>query len=366
MRQKIINLFWHLPSAVLASLVYGFPARKLKIIGVTGTSGKTSTSHLIDHILKKSGYETALLSTVSVPGLHVTNPEPFILQKLLNQIKNRRVDYVVLEVTSHGLDQFRNWGIPFVYGVITNITHEHLDYHRTMENYARAKIKLISQSQVAILNPNDQFFKLAKEAAKGKILTFSDQPDFFAANINAATAVARDLGIKAASIKAALASFPGVVGRMERVWNKQFQVYIDFAHKPDALEKALKFIRSTTKGKIIAVFGCAGLRDRTKRPIMGEIAGRLADVVILTAEDPRTEDVNKIIAQIKAGFKSKHKLYLEPDRQKAINLAVKLVRPGDVIGCFGKSHEKSMCFGTIEYPWSEHQAVRKALKLCNY
>ncbi|OIN88874.1 hypothetical protein COW80_01675 [Candidatus Beckwithbacteria bacterium CG22_combo_CG10-13_8_21_14_all_01_47_9] len=365
-KQWLINHFWHLPSAVLASLVYGFPARKLKIIGVTGTSGKTSTSHLIDHILKKSGYKTALLSTVSVPGLHVTNPEPFILQKILRQIKNKQVDYVVLEVTSHGLDQFRNWGTPFVYGVITNITHEHLDYHRTMEGYARAKIKLISQSQVAVLNPNDQFFKLAKQAVKGKILTFSDQPDFFAANINAATAVAWDLGIKAASIKAALASFPGVTGRMEMVLEKPFKIYIDFAHKPDALEKALLWLRPKTKGRLVAVFGCAGLRDRTKRPIMGGIAGRLADITILTAEDPRTEKANEIIDQIAAGFKARKKLYREPDRQKAINLAIKLARPGDVVACFGKSHEKSMCFGTIEYPWSEHQAVRKALALCNY
>ncbi len=365
-KQWFINHFWHWPQALLANLVYGFPSRKLKIIGVTGTSGKTSTSHLIDHILKKNGYKTALLSTVSVPGLHVTNPDPLILQKLLNQIKNRRVDYVVLEVTSHGLDQYRNWGINFGYGVITNITHEHLDYHKTLLNYARVKIKLIRQSQVAVLNPNDKFFKLAKQAAKGKILTFSDQPDFFAANINAATAVARDLGIKAASIKAALASFPGVPGRMEWVQKKPFGVVIDFAHKPDALEKALKFLRSKIKGRLIAVFGCAGLRDRTKRPIMGEIAGRLADITILTAEDPRTENVNEIINQIKAGFKSKKKLYLEPDRQKAINLAIKLARPGDVVVCFGKSHEKSMCFGTIEYPWSESQAVRKALKLCNY
>ena len=365
-KQWLINIFWHLPSAVLASLVYGFPARKLKIIGVTGTSGKTSTSHLIDHLLKENGYKLALLSTVSVPGLHVTNPEPFILQKMLRQIKNKPVDYVVLEVTSHGLDQFRNWGIPFVYGVITNITHEHLDYHRTMENYARAKIKLIRQSQVAVLNPHDQFFQLAKQSAKGKILTFSDQPDFFAANINAATAVVRDLGIKGASIKTALVSFPGVVGRMELVFKKPFRIYIDFAHKPDALEKALKFLRSKTKRRLIAVFGCAGLRDRTKRPIMGEIASRLADITILTAEAPRTEDVNEIINQIKAGFKSGKKLYLEPDRQKAINLAIKLARPGDTVACLAKSHEKSMCFGTIEYPWSEAKAVKKALKLCNY
>jgi len=152
---------------------------------------------------------------------------------------------------------------------------------------------------------------------------------------------------------------------MEVVKTKPFTVIIDFAHKPDALEAALGSLQKMTKNKIISVFGCAGLRDTLKRPIMGKISSKLSDITILTAEDPRTEKVKDINDQIESGFikKKSNKLYREPDRQKAINLAISLARPGDIVAIFGKSHEKSMCFGTIEHPWSEHQAVKKALKL---
>jgi len=341
LKQNLINWFWHLPQAILANLIYGFPSRKLIVIGITGTSGKTSVSHLLYHILKTNNFKVVLLSTITVPGLHVTNPEPFILQKLLFQAKKNHKKYVILEVTSHGLDQFRNWGIRFSYGLITNITHEHLDYHKTFEHYRRTKLKLLSQSRVKVN------FKAVK--------------DFTQSNINAATAIALKLGLPLAKIKAAVKTFPGVPGRMEIIQSKPFKVVIDFAHKPDALEKALIYLRPLTKRKLIAVFGCAGLRDRLKRPIMGEISSRLADITVLTSEDPRTEDPNQIIQEIRAGFKLKKPLYLQPDRQKAINLAVKLAKAGDTVVFFGKGHEKSMCFGKIEHPWSEHQAVKKAL-----
>lgn len=345
-RQRLINLGWHLPLAVLANIIYGFPGRKLIIIGITGTSGKTSVSHLLHHILVNSGFKTALLSTISVPGLHVTNPEPFTLQKLLKQKLRQDYTHVVLEVTSHGLDQYRNWGIKFKYGLITNITHEHLDYHKTFANYRQAKLKLLKLSENKV--------------------SFIPSDDFFEANNNAASAIALKLGISPAKIKAAVATFPGVLGRMEWIQKKPFGVVIDFAHKPDALEKALKMLRLKTSGRLISVFGCAGLRDRLKRPIMGEISSRLADITVLTAEDPRTEDVNEIIKQIKFGFKTNKKLYCQPDRQLAINLAISLAKPGDIVALFGKAHEKSMCFGRIEYPWSEYQAVKKALKLCKH
>lgn len=343
-KQRLINVFWHLPRAVLANIIYGFPGRKLIVIGITGTSGKTSVSHLVHHILVKAGVKTALLSSVSAPGLHVTNPGPFTLQKLLKQYLKQGYTHAVLEVTSHGLDQFRNWGIVFAYGLITNITHEHLDYHRTMANYRRAKLKLLKLAQVPV--------------------NFSQSADFNRANQNAARAIALKLGIKLPLIDRAIRTFPGVPGRMETVYHRRFRVVVDFAHKPDALEKALTYLRRQTKGKLIAVFGSAGWRDRTKRPLMGRIAGRLADTVILTAEDPRTEAVNDIIDQIASG--SKKKFLKIADRQEAINRAVRLARPGDTVACFGKGHEKSMCFGTIEYAWDEFKAVKKALKLCNY
>ncbi|MFH0943070.1 MAG: UDP-N-acetylmuramoyl-L-alanyl-D-glutamate--2,6-diaminopimelate ligase [Candidatus Beckwithbacteria bacterium] len=346
--QTWVNLFWHLPQAILANLIYNFPGRKLTVIGITGTSGKTSVCHLLHHILKANGFKAALLSTVSVPGLHVTNPEPFALQKLLNQNLKAGYTHVVLEVTSHGLDQYRNWGIKFAYGLITNITHEHLDYHQTFANYRRAKLKLLKLSEIKV--------------------SFASAEDFPQANLNAASAIALKLGIKQSAIDRAVKSFPGVPGRMEVIQSKPFRIVIDFAHKPDALEKALVALRSQTKNRLISVFGCAGLRDTAKRPIMGEISSRLADITILTAEDPRTEDVNQIIKEIKSGWKKQlnNQLLIKPDRQQAINLSLKLARSGDTVVLFGKAHEKSMCFGTIETDWSEHQAVRKALKLCRH
>lgn len=344
--QSLINLFWHLPQAVLANLIYGFPGRKLTVIGITGTSGKTSVCHLLHHILQASGLKVALISTISAPGLHVTNPDPFVLQKILRQLVNKETQYLVLEVTSHGLDQNRNWGIKFKYGLITNITHEHLDYHKTFERYRQAKEKLLKMS----INK----------------VSFVQSDDFIKANINAASAIARKMGIQQRVIDKAIKTFPGIPGRMEFVKTKPFNVVIDFAHKPDALAKALQFLRPKTRGRLISVFGCAGLRDRLKRPLMGEISSCLADITVLTCEDPRTENPDEIINQIKSGIKNKHQVYSQPDRQKAIDLAIKLARPGDTVALFGKAHEKSMCFGKIEYPWSEYQAVRKALKICRH
>lgn len=338
-RQKLINYFWHLPVAVLANLVYGFPSRKLIVIGITGTSGKTTVSHLLHHILVKAGIKAALLSTVSVPGLHVTNPGPFVLQKLLSQYLKDGYTHVVLEVTSHGLDQNRNWGVKFDFGLITNITREHLDYHKTMANYRKAKEKLLKMARVTV--------------------KFTQSQDFATANLNAATALAGAVGVNRLVINQAIKTFPGVSGRMELVYDKDFKIYIDFAHKPDALEKALTYLKPKTKGKLIAVFGCAGLRDKGKRPIMGEIACRLADQVILTAEDPRTEAAGDIIEQIAAGCRGN--CLKIPDRQEAINRAISLAKPGDTVVCLGKAQEKSMCFGRIEYPWNEYAAVKKAV-----
>ena len=349
---SFVNALWHLPKAILANLFFDFPSKKLTVIGITGTSGKTSVAHLTYHLLFKAGYKVALISTISAKigkktidiGLHVTNPEPFLLQKLLKRIKNQGYTHVVLEVTSHGLDQHRCWGIQLDYGLITNLAHEHLDYHGTIEKYHKSKLKLL---------------KMAKNT-----VTFKPSKDFLIANQNAATSLAQAAGINQKTIKKALKSFPGVPGRMEFVQTNPFTVVIDFAHKPDALKAALITLKKKNPKRIISVFGCAGLRDHQKRPLMGAIAAKLSDITILTAEDPRTETVKGINDQIEAGFKKAKgkKLYRIPGRQKAINKAIQLAKPGDLVALFGKSHEKSMCFGTIEYPWSEHQAVKKALK----
>jgi UDP-N-acetylmuramoyl-L-alanyl-D-glutamate--2,6-diaminopimelate ligase len=388
MIQELKNYLYHLPLAVFANFFYQQPSEQLKVIGVTGTSGKTTTAHLLYHILNQNGFKVALISTIAAKignkeldtGLHVTNPDPFPLQKLLKDIVKEKYQYVILEVTSHGLDQFRTYGINFAYGVITNITHEHLDYHKSLERYRKAKFRLLDYAKVAVLNRHDASLPLAQKKLTTEPLIFDQDSvenlpemlpgDFNKANVAAAQNVALDLGLSTDQIDTALKTFPGIPGRMEIIIDNPYTVVVDFAHKPDALEKALLSLRSLASptGRTIAVFGCASERDTLKRPIMGEIAGRLADVTILTAEDPRKEDVNKIIREIAAGWDRQekpksHRLYQEPDRQKAINLAINLIKPGDCVGFFGKSHEKSMCFGTIEYPWDEFKAVKKALKL---
>jgi UDP-N-acetylmuramoyl-L-alanyl-D-glutamate--2,6-diaminopimelate ligase len=406
----LVNYFWHLPKAVLANLYFGFPSRRLTVIGVTGTDGKTTTASLIYEILKKAGKKVALISTVSAKmgnqeistGLHVTSPDAFVLQKLLRKISDQRFEYLVLEVTSHGLTQFRLWGIKFKIGVVTNVTHEHLDYHRTFKNYLAAKGKLLRKVDFAVLNRDDASFgylnqvrrpssqlvsyglKAAADLTPGKFKFKTSLPgDYNQANCLAAIGAARSLKVRDQLIRQALANFPGVPGRLEKInLGQDFSVWVDFAHTPNALEKVLNHLQGQRgKGRLIAVFGCAGLRDRKKRPLMGEVAAGLADLVVLTAEDPRTEDVNQIIDQIaqgclKAGAKEKrvsqsnesvHQtekalFFRIPARQEAINFAINQARKGDLVVVCGKGHEKSMCFGNLEKPWTDQEAVKKALK----
>ena len=390
---EIVNNFYHLPKALLAVALNQYPASDMTVIGVTGTDGKTSTTNLIYHILKSAGLKVSMISTIKAvigdteydTGLHVTNPDPFMLQKLLNEAKENGSKYAVLEVTSHGLAQYRNIGANISIGVITNISHEHLDYHKTMHNYIATKAKILKGVKYSVLNRDDKNFMTLKNHSCGRLFTFGvkKQADFTPKtfsfktrlpglynkyNCLAAIAVARILGVEDEQIRKAVLSFKGIPGRMEEVKNKKgFRVFIDFAHKPNALENILLTSRKMTKGRVIAVFGAAGLRDRTKRPIMGEIAGRLADISVLTAEDPRTENVNRIINQISRGVqKTNGKLYKIPDRRKAINYAIKkLAKKGDLLLFLGKGHEKSMCFGKTEYPWDEKEEIIKALGVKN-
>jgi len=410
MIRKLKN-FGHLCWAILANIYWRFPSQKLTVIGVTGTDGKTTTVHLIHHILKTAEKKADLISTVSAPGLHTTTPNPWILQKLLSQMVKRGVKYVVLEATSHGLDQHRLLGVRFVVGVVTNITHEHLDYHKTYENYLAAKAKLFRGVKIAILNRDDKSFRYLNvkcktrlsdgQASNVKCITYGikNKADFTPKNFPfktllpgeynqynclAAIAAASALGIPPEKIRKAVASFKGVIGRMEEINERQdFKVIVDFAHTPNGLENVLKTILKlkSKNSKLIIVFGCAGLRDIAKRPMMGEVAARLADIAVLTAEDPRTEDVNEIINQIvqgclRGGAKEKdlpdwpnwsnlkEKIFLRiPDRRQAIRFAIqKLAKKGDIVVICGKGHERSMCYGKTEYPWSDQEEARKALK----
>jgi UDP-N-acetylmuramoyl-L-alanyl-D-glutamate--2,6-diaminopimelate ligase len=403
---------------ILANMVYGFPSRKLQIIGVTGTDGKTTTATLLYHILTQSGFKVALISTVSAKignedidtGFHVTSPDHFPLQKLLLKIKKSGCTHVVLETTSHGFAQHRFWGIKFTGGIITNISRDHLDYHQTMHNYAAEKAKLFASTKYAVLNQDDDFYEFIRSRTNGKVSTYGAKAghwnlqnftfelsmigSYNRLNALAAAAMASHLGVPKKEIQKALKHFPGVKGRMQ-VMHKKPLVVVDFAHTPNGLESALKVLKeeATSASRVISVFGCAGHRDANRRK-MGKVSAQNADITVITAEDPRTEGVEKISAEIaswaeaggarelssekltmlrdhKASAKYQlakaqkilYPIYIKvPDRQQAINLALKLARKQDIVGVFGKGHEETMCFGTTETPWSDQKAVQKALK----
>ena len=383
--KKILNLF----KGIGANILYLFPSKKLKIIGVTGTDGKTTTSNIIYHILQNSGIKTGLVSTVNAKigekeydtGFHVTNPDAFRLQKLLRTMVSSKLEYSVLEVTSHGLDQNRNFGIKFDIGVLTNITHEHLDYHKTFENYVKAKAKLFENSKVCIINKD--YYKFFKKYIKNdqKVVLYDRNTldekllevikDKFNENYNvlnatAAVLVAREVGIHKKEIIKAIKTFSGVEGRMQDVKNKKrIKIIVDFAHTPNALENLLQTLKKqkTKNSKLITVFGCAGERDVQKRPMMAEISTRLSDVSIFTAEDPRHENILDIITQMQKGVKkSSAKIFEIPERLEAIKRAINMAKKGDTIAICGKGHEKSMAYGDTEKPWSDVKVVYRILK----
>ncbi len=384
--QQFINIFFHLPKAILANIVYGFPARGLKVIGVTGTDGKTTTTNMIYKILVDSGQKVSMVSTINAvvggkaydTGFHVTSPDPFTVQKFAKTAKENEDKYLVLEVTSHALDQYRFWGIKFEVGVITNITHEHLDYHKTFENYFNTKLKLLKQVKFAVINQ-------AIKGIQGKIITFGlDKGDFNQKEINiklkipgdynienalAALVAVNTLGIKQDMARKSIENFDNLLGRMQGIKNKKgIKIFIDFAHTPNGMEKALTTLRKQSgSGKLIAVFGSAGKRDSQKRAVMGEVAGNLADILIVTAEDPRGE-LERINQQIISGIKKTNRqinkdFFIIDDRMDAINFAVNnLAKKGDTVGIFGKGHETSLNLdGKKEIPWSDKEAVEKAL-----
>jgi len=393
MWQKIKNIY-HLFVSFVATIYFGFPSKKLIVIGVTGTDGKSTTVNMIYHILKSAGKKVSMVSSVNAQignsvydtGFHVTTPSPWALQKYLKIAADQKSEYFIIETTSHALDQYRVANIKFTIAVITNITHEHLDYHKTWENLANAKLKLFTYAQTSVLNLDDRSYTFLKNKIRGKILTYSLNKksdyslnnskiklkmhgDYNLSNALAALAVATSLGIAKSVSENALSTFAGIKGRMEEVGLGQpFKVIIDFAHTPNALEKALSALnelKSNNKSKIIAVFGSAGERDSLKRPKMGKSAAKLADISIITAEDPRSESVEEISNQIAAGFVGKKEgkdFFKVTDRKEAIEKAIGLAKPGDIVATFGKSHEKSMCYGKTEYPWDEFAVVKSAIK----
>jgi UDP-N-acetylmuramoyl-L-alanyl-D-glutamate--2,6-diaminopimelate ligase len=388
----------------LVSEFYGNPSEKLTVIGVTGTDGKTTTSHMIYEILKKAGKKVGLISSITSPGLHVTSPEPLELQKRLSEMVKAGLKYVVLETTSHGLAQNRVSGINYEIAVLTNITHEHLDYHKTFKAYRDTKLKLFLNAKVSVLNKDDKNYSYFHKRIHGEKIAYSlelndmglnklmgeqieNVGEYNVANALAARAVARKLKISPSIIKNALQDMKPPKGRLERVRNKKdVDIYIDFAHTPNALKNVLTLLKKLKRGKLIVVFGCAGERDVKKRPLMGRIATDTADISIFTAEDPRSEDINDILGVMVKGAEKAGGVMLEqsdsiserfyrpsasrmthyfisiPDRGEAIYHTLnKLAKKGDIVVITGKAHEKSMAYDGVEYPWSDFEAVKLAL-----
>jgi UDP-N-acetylmuramoyl-L-alanyl-D-glutamate--2,6-diaminopimelate ligase len=403
MFQQFKNLY-HLFQAILANLYYGFPSRKLKVIGVTGTDGKTTTTHLIYYILKSNGKKVSMISSVYAQvgekefdtGFHVTTPDVFPLQKLLLQSVQNGDEYFVLETTSHALFQNRVFGIRYEIGVLTNVTHEHLDMHHTLEEYTRIKLKLLQRAKYAVTNEDDQSYKQIKDQRskikdadrKSKIFTYSlrhpelvsgsdfkkqmlkrvqhDMAEFNQYNYLAAYKVCKILGLSDEEILSAMRTFKLPKGRYEVISTKPVTAIIDFAHTPNGIYEILKDVRKryVKKGnKLIHVFGSAGKRDQTKRSSMGEASGAFSDFVILTEEDYRDEDPIKICNEIAIGLKKKGKPYsIIVDRKKAIKKAFEIAQKGDVVIATGKGHETSLCRGDKEYPWDERKVFYDNLR----
>jgi len=412
---KKIEPYGHLGEAVLMNARYGFPSRKLRIIGVTGTNGKTTTSFMIHRILSEAGLKVGLMTTVAngigndiIPQkVHMTTTQAGILQKRLRDYARAGVEWVVVETSSHSLAQFRVWGIPYEIAVMTNITHEHLDYHGTFENYVEAKRRLFKIAnkhglRYGVVNQQDpsadRFVKTVAnsttygigegELSASSVILAADHSSYTASigkdsydirvnipgefnvsNSLAAIAVGRKLGLSKTEIEKGIAALKGVEGRMNVIHEGQkFQVIVDFASTPDAFERFFESVRPLTKGKLIAVFGSAGRRDETKRSVQGRIAGQNADVVILTEEDDRDIDGNQILEEIAigargAGKKDDKDLFLILNREEAIGFAMtQATSKDDVVVLLGKGHEMTIERADDTYPWNEAEVARVALQ----
>ena len=399
--------------ADLAARFYNYPARKLKIAGVTGTNGKTTTTFLIKHICEKAGTRCGLLGTVRyeigervLPAARTT-PESLDLQELLSQIKDAGCKAAAMEVSSHALAQERTRGIEWDAAVFTNLTQDHLDYHGTMENYFEAKAKLFEQlgrqerkkKPVAIINIDDRYGQklISKISNKVSVVTFGTglKADFRASNYRmefggtsyqldargksylirvpligrfnvanslAALAAANALGVGLREAILSLAKSPQVPGRLEMVPAKrQFQVFVDYAHTPDALLNVIKTLRELAPRRLIVVFGCGGNRDREKRPLMGQVVDQNADFAIITSDNPRKEDPEKIISDVEKGFRGSH-LEKITDRAAAIAHAVGLAQPRDIVLIAGKGHENYQEFADHIVPFEDIQAARRAIE----
>jgi UDP-N-acetylmuramoyl-L-alanyl-D-glutamate--2,6-diaminopimelate ligase len=389
---------------------YGQPSKELEVIGVTGTDGKTTTSFLAVELLRAGGHRPGLIGTVAVdigderlPNEdRNTTPESLELHELLARMVEAGNESVVMEATSHGLALERTRNSRFDVGVVTSVTSEHLEFHGSLEAYRRAKARLVEEAPLAILNTDDEAYAFFRERARDRVLTYGIDADadlratelvadaagsrftlvapdwsgevttpmpgrFNVSNALAALAIAHVEGVAWPVAVDALARTAGVPGRMERVDAGQpFAVVVDYAHTADSLGKVLRMLRPVTRGRLIAVFGSAGERDPTKRPAMGRVSAELADVTVVTDEDPRLEDpraINEAIADGArgAGAVDGESLLVIDDRREAIARAMAMAREGDVVLLAGKGHETSIFYGADKLPWDDREAARDAL-----
>lgn len=406
MFQSLKNIY-HFCTAWAFQLIYGFPARKLKIIGITGTDGKTTTSSLIYHVLKTAGKKVSMISSVSASiggreldtGFHVTTPDPHNVPKYLAESVKNGDEFFILEITSHGLDQHRAAGIRFEISGITNITHEHLGYHGSFENYVRAKSRIAHMSKQTVVNADqkDVAGQIRKFEPNALIITYglSEKADYSVdiaakysmylekynkSNFLLAYIICSKLGVDDETFGKAIRSYTFPPGRMEELYNETFTIVSDFAHTPNGLDNALSAAleKYKNRGRMIHVFGAAAFRDDSKRPAMGKISATYANVIILTEEDYRTEDPGRIFGMLAQGIEEKgfteihpttesphipNKCYMKIlNREEAIAKAIGIAQPGDIIMITGKGQEKSLCRGTKEEPYDEKKIVEKNME----
>lgn len=391
--------------ALIVANYYGNPEKSLRMIGVTGTNGKTTVTTVLKSVLEGCGYKVGLIGTndIAVGDKKIpsenTTPEAPELFLYLKKMKDEKCDFVVMEVSSHSVSQRRIWGIEFEVGAFTNLTQDHLDYHKTMENYAEAKSEFFMQCKNSVINADDEYAKVMKEKVKGKLFTYSvhKTSDYKATKVchkddsveytvkkkdgeynvlfpvpggfsvyNSLTvcAICGAIGIPDGFVKMNLKNAKRVMGRCEIVpIDKPYKVIIDYAHTPDGMENILTTVKEFKKGRLITVFGCGGDRDKGKRPKMGKTAEKYSDVTVVTSDNPRSEDMQAIIDDILAGIENKENVFTEPDRKKAIALAMNMAREGDIVLLLGKGHETVQKFKDYNIEFDERKIVREICDL---
>ncbi|MBI3462768.1 MAG: UDP-N-acetylmuramoyl-L-alanyl-D-glutamate--2,6-diaminopimelate ligase [Planctomycetes bacterium] len=391
---------------ILCQALQGNPASQLKVIGVTGTNGKTTTAILVRSVLEAAGHRVGLVGTVeqfdgikSSPAT-LTTPGPDELARLMRSMVDAGCSHVVMEVSSHALQQRRTAGIAFDTAVFTNLSQDHLDYHGDIEAYRAVKGRLfreLGSNAGAVLNAEDATSQVYKAECSGQVTSYAIRTPADIAggdirpsldgsrfriwgrdghydietpllgehnvyNCVAAAAVGHRYGIDRATIQAGIERVREIPGRLQPVCCGQpFQVLVDYAHTPDAIRSVLKSLRAATKGRTLILFGAGGDRDRTKRPAMAQVAEALADMIVVTSDNPRTEDPQQIIRDILAGFRRAHALAIEPDRRTAIALVLSLARPGDCVVIAGKGHEAYQIVGDQRLPFDDRQVAAECL-----